>query len=264
MALSNTTRLKCRACGTVYATTYSLKEHSDREHCDGPLDYYCDTCRVFLPKPETICPVCEQKAQLAAEKQRRQEERQREIAERKEMLERQYVAAKRTALSALARRRCREDGRYFDHTYTDEEHHDIDHCDGPIAYFCEYCSKWQSGLVCAACEDRAQIEKKKRDEEIAEQRRAAAERERLRREREEQLRLEREKQARREKAFTRIVFVPACICLASAVLSLLLLAQLFVQRAFIIPYSGLAIISLLALGIVSTLSIFVVAAFFSS
>jgi uncharacterized Zn finger protein (UPF0148 family) len=263
MALSNTTRLKCRACGTVYPTTYSLKEHSDREHCDGPLDYYCDTCRGFVPKPETICPVCEQKAQLAAEKQRRQEERQRDIAERKQALERQYVAAKRTTLSALARRRCREDGRYFDHTYTDEEHHDIDHCDGPIAYFCESCAKWQSGLVCAVCEDRAQIAEKEEQERLERERQAAAERERLRRQREEQLRLEREKQARREKAFARMVAVPACIVLATTILSFLLSAQLFTHGGFFIPYSGLAIVGLLVLGIASTLSIFVVAMFFS-
>jgi len=263
MALSNTTRLKCRACGTVYPITYSLKEHSDREHCDGPLDYYCDACRCFVPKPDTICLVCEQKAQLAAEKQRRQQERQREIAERKEALERQFVAAKRTALSALARRRCREDGRYFDHTYTDEEHHDIDHCDGPIAYFCESCGKWQSGLVCAVCEDRAQLAEKEKQERLELERQAAAERERLRREREEQLRRAREEQTRRERVFARMAFVPACIALVATVLCFLLSSQLLTHGGFFIPYSGIAIIGLLLLGIVSALSLLLVGMFFS-
>ena len=263
MALSNTTRLKCRACGTVYPIGYSLKEHSDHEHCDGPLDYYCDTCRGFVLKPETICPACEQKAQLAADKQRRQEERQRDIAERKETLQRQFVAAKRAALSALARRKCREDGRYFDHTYTDEEHHDIDHCDGPIAYFCESCSKWQTGLVCVVCEDHARLAEKEEQERLDREREAAAERERLRRQRVEQLRLKREKQARREKAFARMVLVPACIVLATTILSFLLSAQLFTHGGFVIPYSGIAIVGLLVLGMVSTLSIFVVAVLFS-
>lgn len=263
MALSNTTRLKCRACGTVYPITYSLKEHSDREHCDGPLDYYCDTCRGFVPKPESVCPVCEQKAQLAAEQKRRQEERRREIAERKQRLQRDFEAAQRTALSALARRKCRECGVVFDSTYVDEEHHDKEHCDGTLSFFCESCRKWQSGLVCALCEDRAQRDEKERQERLERERQAAEERERLRREREEQLRLEREKQARREKAFARIVAVPAYIVLATTILSFLLAAQLFTHRGFFIPYSGLAIIGLLIVGVLSTLSIFMVAIFFS-
>jgi hypothetical protein len=263
MALSNTTRLKCRACGTVYPTTYTLKQHSDSEHCDGPLDYYCDACRGFVPKPNSVCPVCEKKAQQAAEQKRRQEERRREIAERKKAVEREFETASRSALSTLARKKCRECGVVFDPTYIDEEHHDRESCDGPLAFFCEACRKWQSGLVCAVCEDRAQREEIERQERLERERRAAEERERLRREREERIRLAREEQARREKAFARMAFVPACIALAATVLCFLLSAQLFTHGGFFIPYSGIAIIGLLVLGIFSTLSIFVVAMFFS-
>ena len=263
MALSNTTRLKCRACGTVYPITYSLKEHSDRADCDGPLDYFCNTCLIWCPTSESVCPVCETKAQQAAEQKRREEERRRDIAERKQIIAREIETAKRTALSKLARKKCRECGLVFDPAYIDEEHHDKEACDGPLAFFCEACRQWPSGLVCTTCEDRAHIEKKRRDEEIEEQRRAAALREELRRQREEQLRLEREKQARREKAFARMVAVPACIVLATTILSFLLSAQLFTHGGFFIPYSGIAIVGLLVLGIASTLSIFVVAMFFS-
>lgn len=263
MALSTTTRLKCRACGSVYPTTYSLKEHSDREHCDGPLDYYCDTCRAFVPKPDTVCPACEEKAQQAAEQKRRQEQRRREIAERKKSVERQVDSARRNALSTLARKKCRECGGVYSATYIEEEHHDNENCDGPLAFFCETCRRFVSGLVCAVCEENAQRAEEERRERLEQERLAAEARERLRREREERLRIEREAQERREKAFKRVAMIPACIALGAAVMCFLLAAQLFTHGTFFVPYSGTAIVSLLVLGITSALSLFVVAMFFS-
>ena len=261
MALSNTTRLKCRACGTVYPITYSLKEHSDRANCDGPLEYFCDTCLIWCPTSESVCPVCETKAQHAAEQKRRQEERHREISERKKQIAREIETAKRTALSKLARKKCRECGLVFDPTYIDEEHHDKEACDGPLAFFCEACRQWPSGLVCAVCEDRAQLDEKERQERLERERQAAEERERLRQEREERLRLAREEQRRREKVFARMAFVPACITLATTVLCFLLSSQLLTHGGFFIPYSGIAIIGLLLLGVVSALSLLLIGLF---
>jgi uncharacterized Zn finger protein (UPF0148 family) len=263
MALSNTTRLKCRSCGTVYPTTYSLKEHSDRDHCDGPLDYYCSVCSCFVPKPDSVCPVCETKAQKAAEQKRRQEERQRDIAKRKHAIAREIETAQRTALSKLARKKCRECGLVFDPTYIDDEHHDNEACDGPLALFCEACRQWPSGLVCAVCEDRAQLAEQERQERLKREREEAEKLAQLRREREERLRRAREEQTRREKAFARMAFVPACIAITATILCFLLSAQLFTHGGFFVPYSEIAIIGLLILGIVSALSIFVVAMFYS-
>lgn len=260
MPLSDTTKLKCKACGSVYARSYTLEEHTDREHCDGPLQFYCDACKTFVP--EAVCAACEKKAQAAAEAKRKQEARRAEIAQKKKAKERQIQAARASALSAVAKNKCRECGGIFQPSYIEEEHHDNEHCDGALAFFCEQCRRFQSGPICATCEQRALEAEQLRQEREELERRAAEERERLRREREERARLAREEEERRQKAFTRIVMVPGCVVLGASSLCFLLTAQLITHGEFVVPYTSHIIFSLLGIGIIAALSIFAIAAFF--
>jgi hypothetical protein len=264
MPLSTTTRLKCRDCGTVYPQSYTATQHSDRDHCDGQLDPFCDKCEKFLTPPHSVCPICEHKAQQIAEEKRRREERRRQIVERKKDLERQVATANRSAFSTLNRVKCRECGAVYPPTYVDEEHHDNEHCDGPLEFFCEECQRFQAGIVCSACEARAQEAERERQEQLERERLAAEERERLRREHEERLRIAREKEERRARAFTRIAMVPAILSLVASLLCFLFVCQLFTHGGFVLAYSGAAIMSLLAVGIVSAVSLLVVALFFSA
>jgi hypothetical protein len=260
MPLTDTTKLKCKACGSVYPRTYTPEEHADREHCDGPLHFYCDSCQTFVP--ESTCATCEKKAQAAAEAKRRQDARRREIAEKKKTARRRIQAAEQSALSTVARKKCREDGGMWPSDYTDEEHHDNEHCDGPLEFYCETCHTFQSGPICPKCEERASEEERLRQAEEARKRQAAAARERLRKEREERARLTRQQEERRQKVFKRVVMVPGYVVIGATLLCCMLTAQLITHGEFVVPYTAQMIFSLLGISIFATLSIFVIAAFF--
>jgi hypothetical protein len=259
MPLSDTTKLKCKACGSVYPRTYTLKEHADREHCDGPVQFYCDACKTFVP--DAVCAACEKKAQAAAEAERKQEARRVEIARKKKAKEGQIRVARASALSAIAKNKCRECGGIFPPSYIEEEHHDNEHCDGALEFFCEQCRRFQSSPICNACEQLALEAEQLRQQREEFERRAAEERERLRREREERARLAREREERRQKTFKRAVMVPGVVVLGTSSLCFMLTGQLITHGEFVVPYTAHMIFSLLGVGIIAALSIFVIAAF---
>jgi cation transport ATPase len=260
MPLSDTTTLKCKACGSVYPRTYTPAEHADREHCDGPLQFYCDACKKFVP--DTACETCEKKAQAAAEAKRKREARQSEIAAKIKATERQIHAARSSALSAVASKKCRECGGTFQSSYISEQHHDNEHCDGTLSFFCEYCRRFQSGPICVTCEQRASEAERLRQEREEIERRAAEQRKQLRREREERARLAREQEERRQKTFRRVVMVPGVVVLVASTLCFLLTTQLITHGEIFLPYTAEILFSLLGIGIIATFSIFAIAAFF--
>ena len=260
MALSNTTKQKCRACGSIYPRDYTPAEHSDREHCDGPLQLYCDTCKTFIP--DRVCEACEARAQEAAEAERKREARRREIEQKKKIVQQRIQAAKKSALSSVAKKKCREDGGMWPSDYTDEEHHDNEHCDGPLEFYCQTCNAFQSEPICIACEQRAVEAKQRRLKREAIERRAAEERERLRKEREERLRRALEEEERRQAQFLKATMVSGRVAFAAAILCFMFTLQLFTHGNFIIPYSEAIIYLLLSIALAAGLSVFFIAIFF--
>lgn len=260
MPLSDTTKQKCRACGSLYPRSYTLAEHADREHCDGPLEFYCIACTTFVP--DSVCEACEKRAQAAAETERKKETRRLEIEEKKKVARRRIQAAKKSALSSVIKKKCRQDGGMWPSDYTDEEHHDNEHCDGPLEFFCDTCRAFQSGPICAACEQRAVEAEQARLNREALERRAAAERERLQKEREDRLRRALEEDQRRQAQFLRAATLSASIALAATVLCFLFTIQLFTHGEFILPFSEAMIYLLLSIATAAGLSVFLIAVFF--
>ena len=262
MSLTNTTKYKCRTCGSMYAISYTLKEHHDTEHCDGPLVFYCLECKAFVPN-ESVCKKCENKAQAAEEKKRQQELQRKELADRKKASEREIEKSCRGAISAPAKKKCGECGSIFPPSYLDEEHRDNEHCDGLLTVFCEYCKKRVPGVICDTCENREANERRKRAEEDERIRIKIEEKKRIDIERKAKLRHEREELERHQRAFVRIAQIPSYLALLLTVLCMLLTSQLFMYGGFVIPYSVPIISCFLVLAIMCAVSVFVIAAFFS-
>ena len=146
--------------------------------------------------------------------------------------------------------------------YTDEEHHDNEHCDGPLEFYCQTCKAFQSEPICIACEQRAVEAKQRRLEREAIERRAAEERERLRKEREERLRRALEEEERRQAQFLKATMVSGRVAFAAAILCFMFTLQLFTHGNFIIPYSEAIIYLLLSIALAAGLSVFFIAIFF--
>jgi cation transport ATPase len=262
MPLTNTVKYKCDQCGSMYAISYTTKEHHDKEHCDGQLVFYCDACKAWVPD-QSVCKKCENQAQAAEEKKRQEKLRRKELADRKKALEREIANSCGKAISAPAKKKCGECGGIFPPSYLDEEHHDNEHCDGLLTFYCLECKKRVRGVICDTCENREVDERREREEEQERQRRELEEQERQRRERAEKLRHEREELERHQRAFGRIAQIPSYLALLLTVLCMLLTSQLFMYGGFVIPYSVPIISCFLVLAIMCAVSVFVIAALFS-
>jgi len=244
----------------MYANSYTLKEHHDNEHCDGLLVFYCLECTAFVPN-ESVCKKCEGKAQAAKEKKRQQELRRKELADRKKALELEIDKSCRKAISAPVSKKCRVDGNIYGPSYLDEEHHDNEHCDGPLDFYCQICKKWVPSVICDACEKREQEKRREQEEKQERRRRELEEQERQRKEREEKLRREREKEEKRQKIFVQMTKIPSYLALLLAILCMLLTSQLFIYGSFV-PLAYVVFVCSLVLAILFAVSLFVVAAFF--
>lgn len=249
MLLANKYSMKCKECGRLFSRDFSLDKHIEKDNCDGPLCLWCGTCNAYAP--ETGCEACEEKAREAEEKKQKQEARLREIEAKKRIIQQRIKEAKKSALSAVIKKKCRSDGGIYAADYTDEEHHDREMCDGPLDFYCEICSSFQAGPICGACEQHA-LDARKRAEE----------RERLRKERERLERLERERQEKRQRAFQRAVMIPTYAVLVLPLLCMALMTQLFIFGEFVMPYTIQVLIILIFSAIVAAVSIPVIGLFF--
>ena len=242
----------------MFAISYTLKEHQNKENCDGPLVFYCLECKAFVPN-ESVCKKCENKAQAAEEKKRQQELQRKELADRKKASEREIEKSCRGAISAPAKKKCGECGSIFPPSYLDEEHRDNEHCDGLLTFFCEYCKKRVPGVICDTCENRKADERREWAEEQERIRLELEEQERQRREREAKLRHEREELERHQKAFVRIAQIPSYLALLLTFLVIPLTSQLDMHGHLAIAITS----CVLVLAIICAVSVFVIAAFFS-
>ena len=166
-------------------------------------------------------------------------------------------------LTHLHTRKCKGCG----HVQGPEAGHECESCgrDDKWQFFCEEHAKMFITPVCDFCEQAAlQREKEEQAyrEEQERRRRAAEALEHKRREFEKELRRQREEAALRDKQFTQVARIPAYIALAATFVCVGVTGQLVTHGTFIMPHSLTVLISSLGVGIVSALSIFVLAAFF--
>lgn len=262
MALTNTTIQKCDACGTEWANSYTLKQHHDKELCDGPLRFYCKVCKGFVA--HSVCDVCEEQARAAEAARAAKETRRREVEALKKALRQEIATAREGKLSFPVRKKCLISGTLYATDYLREEHHDEDLCDCELPFFCESCAARSAGPICGTCEAKAIVLQQELEARLERERLEEEARERRRREEQERLRREREAFERRQKAFAMIAKIPAYVALAATILALLLSAQLITHGAFVIPYSMTGILASIIVGICSTLVVLTMALLFGA